>query len=516
MDIFRKVQTAIQKRQAKKQERIRLEFLPEALEIVEKPVSPTGHLLIIVLGIIVLFFVIWSIWGKMDEVVTARGIIITVSGVQEVQAISDGVVEEITVQEGSSVKAGESIVKINSTINEITLQNTTENLKLLEYENELLSEIAGGNDISQGAVPEKGSDEEVIYNYVKSMQDGFLAEKSELDNVVNQTKAEVEIEKEALDKISASNQYLVAQKEALDSMLSYSNTEELMKQEIALKIAYTEKKLADYEMLYEAGAIAKSEMEELEAELRQLKKELEIQSSNAAYENYENSLRQSEIDNQLILAEKDYSSQKNAVDIAQAKYEQALAGLNTLEKEYQANIISMVVQNTNNINTHKSNQEIQRIGVKEMTLVSPVDGVVRTLEIDTIGGVVAAAQTVATIVPDEAQMIVEVDIRNKDIGYIENGQEVVLKLDTFDFQEYGKMEGVVVHISPDAVWSDAYGWVYKAKINIDEEKFKQKNPNIEIGVGMECTAEVKVGERRIIDFFLEPLVEHFDGSLKIK
>ncbi len=204
------------------------------------------------------------------------------------------------------------------------------------------------------------------------------------------------------------------------------------------------------------------------------------------------------------------------MDIAQAKYEQALDSLNTLETEYQANITSMIVQNTNNINTQKSNQEIQTIGVKESTLVSPVDGVVKTLDINTIGGVVAATQTVATIVPDEAQMIVEVDILNKDIGYIENGQEVVLKLDTFDFQEYGKMEGIVVYISPDAVWSDVYGWVYKAKININEEEYKQNNPDIEVGVGMECTAEVKVGERRIIDFFLEPLVEHFDGSLKIK
>lgn len=93
---------------------------------------------------------------------------------------------------------------------------------------------------------------------------------------------------------------------------------------------------------------------------------------------------------------------------------------------------------------------------------------------------------------------------------------MVIKLDTFDFQEYGKLEGVVVFVSPDAVWNDLYGWVYKAKIAIDEEKFKQKNPGIEIGVGMECTAEVKVDERRIIEFFLEPIVEHFDGSLKIK
>lgn len=516
MDILQKIKLYFTKRQAENQAKIRQEFLPEALEIVEKPLSPTGHLMVGIVAAFVLFFMGWSVFGKMDEVVTARGIILTVSGIQEVQASAGGIVEEICVQEGSTVKAGEAIVKIDSSISEITLQGTTESLALLEYENELLNEIVQGNPISKEPASEKDKEKEKIFAYVSAMQESFLAEREELESSVQQALSQVEIEKESLAKIEKNNEYLKEQKEVWDAVLPYANAEEYREQELALEIEYQEKVLSDYTRLYEAGAVAKAEVEELETELKKLQKEYEIQKNSATSEGYENSLRQYEIDNQLTMAQKDYNSQKSAVDLAQARYQQALDSLDTLESNFQSSVNGLIVQNMNAISTQRANQEIQKIGVEEQTLVSPVDGVIRTLEVNTVGGVVTAAQTVATVVPNDSQILLEVDVQNRDIGLIQNGQEVAVKLDTFDFQKYGKLEGVVVYISPDAVWSDYYGWVYKAKIAIDEEKFRQANPGVEIGIGMECTAEVKVGERRIIDFFLEPLLEHFDGSLKIK
>ncbi|MCM1185903.1 MAG: HlyD family efflux transporter periplasmic adaptor subunit [Lachnoclostridium sp.] len=516
MDILQKIKFYFKKKQAESQVKIRQEFLPEALEIVEKPLSPTGHLMVGIVAAFVLFILVWSVFGRMDEVVTARGIILTVSGIQEIQAPGGGIVEEICVREGSPVKAGDAIVKIDSSISEITLQGTTESLALLEYENELLNEIAQGKDISKESVSETDDGKEKIFAYVNAMQESFSAEKEELESTVKQALSQVEIEKEALEKIEKNNEYLKAQKEVLDAMAQHANTEETREQELALEIEYQEKVLSDYTRLYEAGAVAKAEVEELEAALRKLRKEHEIQQNSAASEDYENSLRQYEIDNQLILAQKDYNSQKSAVELAQERYQQALDGLDALETNFQSNISGLIVQNMDAISTQRENQEIQKIGVAEQTLVSPVDGVVRTLEVNTVGGVVTSAQTVATVVPDDSQMLLEVDIQNRDIGLIQNGQEVAVKLDTFDFQKYGKLEGVIVYISPDAVWSDYYGWVYKARIAIDEEKFRQANQDAEIGIGMECTAEVKVGERRIIDFFLEPLMEHFDGSLKIR
>lgn len=168
------------------------------------------------------------------------------------------------------------------------------------------------------------------------------------------------------------------------------------------------------------------------------------------------------------------------------------------------------------IKEQEVNHEIQTITAEQQKVVSPVDGIVKTMEINTEGGVLTAAQAVATIVPDGEQLIVEIFIRNQDIGCIEIGQEVVIKLDAYNFQEYGKLEGTVVSISPDAILDKEKGWVYIAKVEICDAKFKENNSDVEIGVGMECITEVKVGERRIVDFFLEPLVKHLDGSLKVR
>lgn len=511
---WEKIKAGMKKRQAKSQAKIRQEFLPEALEIVEKPVSPMGHLMLVLIVLIVLFFAGWSVFGRLDEVVTARGIIITVSGIQEIQAANEGIVEEICVHEGESVKAGQPIIKIDSSIHTINLQSTTKSIELLEYENELLRKLMEGGEL----VPENGAEKEkeTIYHYVEAMRNEYESQRGELDSTIQQMSSQIEMEKEALSKCEENYHYLVTQKEALTEILKFSNVEEYSSAKIALDIQYKEKNLEDYKKLYEAGAVAKAEVEALEIELAKLRKDYERQSSLIASEDYDNSTRKDDIENQLQMAEKDCSTQKKAVELAEEKYNQALNSLKTLEADFKSNLSNLIVQNQNNISAQTANQEVQKITVAEQTLVSPVDGIVKTMEINTIGGVVTTSQTVSTIVPDNLQMIVEIDVLNRDIGYIQNGQEVVIKLDTFDFQEYGKLEGVVVFVSPDAVWNDLYGWVYKAKIAIDEEKFKQKNPGIEIGVGMECTAEVKVDERRIIEFFLEPIVEHFDGSLKIK
>lgn len=108
------------------------------------------------------------------------------------------------------------------------------------------------------------------------------------------------------------------------------------------------------------------------------------------------------------------------------------------------------------------------------------------------------------------------EILNQDIGCIQTGQETAIKLDAYNFQDYGKLEGVMVSISPDAIWDEQKGWIYQGKVSINLDKFKQRNPGLEMTVGMEGTVEVKVDERRILDFFLEPIVEHFDGSLKVR
>lgn len=448
-----KIKACFQKRQAQKQVKMRQEFLPEALEIVEKPTSPTGHLVILIVVVIVAFFLAWSVLGRMDEVVTARGRVLTISGVQEIQVVNTGVVKEICVAEGDFVTTGQPILIVDSSINEITLQNTTESLDLLQLETELLNKLLEDEDVSaEVAGGENGEGKEVL-DYVLAIQAEYQAQREELNMSIEQTQSQLTMEQQNREKTK-------------------------------LAIGYKEAEVADYQDLYEAGAMAKAELTAAQLELEQLRKDLVIQES--------------------------------AISLSEQQQEQAVQSLASLEADYRANLSKLIVENEIQINDSQSNLEIQTINMEQQTLVSPVDGIVKTLEVNTTGGVLTTAQTVATVVPDGAQMIIEADILNKDVGSVQLGQSVAIKLDALNFQKFGKVEGVIVSISPDAVLDQQKGWVYKAKIAIDEENFKERNPGMEIGIGMECTAEVKIGERKIIDFFLEPIVEHFDGSLKVQ
>ena len=96
------------------------------------------------------------------------------------------------------------------------------------------------------------------------------------------------------------------------------------------------------------------------------------------------------------------------------------------------------------------------------------------------------------------------------------GQEASLKIDAFSFQKYGTIKGEVIYISPNAIENDSKGLVYPVKIAFNAESFNVNNKNADIVSGMSGTAEIKLEDRPIIEFFLEPIFEYFDYWLKVR
>ena len=121
-----------------------------------------------------------------------------------------------------------------------------------------------------------------------------------------------------------------------------------------------------------------------------------------------------------------------------------------------------------------------------------------------------------SIVPSNTPLIVEASLLNKDVGFVEIGQEVSVKFDTFPFQKYGTLKGKVMNISPDAVEDEKMGTVYKLKISLEKQQMIVNGQNVNIVPGMTVSAEIKTGERRIIEFFLEPVIKYVDEGLKLR
>ena len=138
-------------------------------------------------------------------------------------------------------------------------------------------------------------------------------------------------------------------------------------------------------------------------------------------------------------------------------------------------------------------------------LTSPVAGTVQQLALRTPGGVATAAQTLLVVVPDDAAVTAEVLIENLDIGFVRDGQRAEVKLETFPFTRYGTVPAIVQRVTADAVNDEKRGAVFPATVVLEQAAIDVDGKRIKLGAGMNVTAEIKTGRRRVIEYLLSPI-----------
>ena len=153
---------------------------------------------------------------------------------------------------------------------------------------------------------------------------------------------------------------------------------------------------------------------------------------------------------------------------------------------------------------------------QKQLLKSPIDGYVNTIFVHTIGGVVQPAEKIMTIVPKDASMLIKAKVMNQDVGFIEAGMPVSVKVDTYNFQKYGILDGVVTVVSPNSIEDERMGDIYEVYIEPKNTTLLVEGKEQTIKYGMTTTNEIKIGKRRIIEFFIYPLIKYMDESIKVR
>jgi len=161
------------------------------------------------------------------------------------------------------------------------------------------------------------------------------------------------------------------------------------------------------------------------------------------------------------------------------------------------------------------NKRIQ-IEKQKQIIKSPIDGYVNKILIHTIGGVVTPAEKIMTIVPKDASMIIKAKVLNQDVGFVEAGMPVSVKVDTYNFQKYGILNGEVTVVSPNSIEDEKLGPVYEVYIEPKNTTLMVEGKEQTIKFGMSTTNEIKIGKRRIIEFFIYPLIKYMDESIKVR
>ena len=147
-------------------------------------------------------------------------------------------------------------------------------------------------------------------------------------------------------------------------------------------------------------------------------------------------------------------------------------------------------------------------------LTSPVAGTVQQLAVYSTGGVVTPAQTLMVIVPDGAEVLAEVVIDNKDIGFVSASQKAEVKVETFSFTRYGTVPATVTWVTADAVNDEKRGAIFPATLRLDRAELEVNGKRLRLAPGMQVTAEVKTGQRRLLDYVLSPVKEALHDSAK--
>ncbi len=150
--------------------------------------------------------------------------------------------------------------------------------------------------------------------------------------------------------------------------------------------------------------------------------------------------------------------------------------------------------------------------IKGMSIVSSIDGYVSELNVTGVGENVIANSTLAIIIPNENDFLFEGYISDKDISQVSVGDNVQIKLSSYSFSDYGAIYGEITEISKNTQYIEGLGNVYTLKVVLDEDL----NENIKIEYGMSGTMEVMVGKRTLMEYFMEPIRNGLDNSLKEK
>ena len=458
----------------KPRDREELEFLPAALEIVETPPSPLGRAVgATLIGLFVLALA-WASLGHVDIVATAAGKIIPTGYSKVIQPFETGVVHAILVTNGQTVNAGDVLIELDSTINEGETNHLRGDLQSAQLDiARLRAALTDTDDPIAAFHPPEGANPALV-----AMQRQFLVAQ------VAEHRAKIA----ALDGQRA-------QKEA------------------------------------ELGTISAT-VDKLDAVIPTIEERVNIRK---ALSEYSNRLQYFEVLQQLTESQQERLVQKSHLKEAKAAVAAIIETRGQTNAEYRRTLFGELAETERKAAGFAADLSKAEQRTKLQQLTAPVSGIVQQLSVHTVGGVVTPAQSLAVIVPSDSLLEVEAMVSNHDVGFVHAGDEVEIKVDTFDFTRYGLLHGQVLSISSDAIVRDnsanqskdkqpgsttdssepkGQELTYAARISVDRAQMQVEDKKVNLSPGMAVTAEIKTGSRRIISYLLSPLVKYKQESLR--
>lgn len=417
----------------------------------KSPIKMSLILYVITALIIVLFT--WAYFTELDELTRGIGKVIPSRQVQVIQNLEGGIVKELRVKEGQFVKTGEVLVVIDDAGAGSSYQEGRAKLGELKARAVRLKAEAG---IAGFVI-----DEEAKTNYPQLiMEEQRLYE---TNTARRNSEKEVFVQRFKQRQVELAN--------ARQRLKNLHTSKGMIQREIELM-----------DPLFKKGLV--SELEFIQLRQKELDNRKEIDETVKNIESLEH---------QVIEA-------RNAIG--------EIEGRQKSEAQTELNKVIAEIEQISN------SQVAIEDRVKRTMVRSPVDGTVKQLFINTVGGIAKPGMDIIEIVPNDDKLLVEAKIKPSDIAFVYPGQNAVVKLTAYDFAIYGGLEGKVIHVSADTITDEKDEEYYLVRIETDTNYLGTEDNKKDIMVGMTVQADIITGKKTIIQYIMKPILRAKYNALR--
>lgn len=422
------------------------DFSPRILDIMQQPPVPLPGLILRLVALLLFALLVWASIAELDIVARAEGKLIPQTRLKVVQPFEGGRIEKILVHEGQAVKKNQTLLIMDTHLSQADTQKIISELDTIRLQLRRINAELAGQPLVRHKTEAAEAFEAVLAQF-HSHQQSYQSVLAEQQAVLEQMQRELEAESVVLKKLAA---ILPIQKELE----------------------------ATYQELDRDGYVAKQLL-------------LEKQQSR-------------------IEVEKNHKAQGFVVLSLKAKIREAKEKVHSIETAYQQQLYDEKADLQQHLNQLEQDYEQQQYRNTLMELKASQDGVVMELATHTAGTIIPSGSVVMRLVPLNEPLKAEVFVTNQDVGFINHGQKVRLKLATYQFQKYGMIDAEVEQVSADAsLQSDKNNQVpsmtYKTLLILDKQQLERDGRVFELRSGMHVTAEIKLGKRTVLEYLLSPI-----------
>jgi adhesin transport system membrane fusion protein len=401
-----------------------------------------------IIGALFVSSVAWASFAEVDEIARGDGKVIPASKTQIIQSSEPGVVQEIAVTIGQVVKKNDLIIRLDNTMNTSSLGEQQAKARALQTRIARLKFEQSGN--IEGPFPCPPEIQKVAPEICDNEQKLLIARRDNFQVKLSVLKSRLDQRQNELDEATA-------------------NLDRLTK-----NLEVSDRETALVESMVKKGLMAKTEQIRVERE-------------------------QTELHGQLNLAGETIKKAKAA--IAEAKLQ-----VNELGLQLQQEALSDLTQALADLSVVDETIRGATDKVARTDIRSPVDGIVNTLDINTVGAFVQPGAVVAGIVPTSETLLVEARVSPRDVAFIRPDQDALIKITAYDFSIFGGIEGKVSNITADSLVDQKTGEpYYQVRVATERSTLTRDGKTYSIIPGMICSVDIKTGHKTILTYLLKPI-----------